>query len=267
MYSYKTCDTDPVTHQVMSSRTILKPAIILNNIMDKIPPEKLAFLQDLAVSEERPSEHVEDSHMEMFNALLRDSPGFFPIHAQGIDLMTGQKRYVYSPCQRDRGQAKSSTASNDAAASSSHKGSCHKTCVASGAGTPCLPFSRRNTAGKHKGLAHCSIPSTCSWVAERKARAETEDLNFHECVTGFPEHTLLHNPLSLTHECKTYLAPWMVGAHPALVSTLSCTQTSTCGWAARTTSRSSKPCSRGQRRTTLPSSWWILGTTFRWRNC
>ena len=203
MYSYKTCDTDPVTHQVMSSRTILKPAIILNNIMDRIPPEKLAFLQDLAVSEELPSEHVEDSHMEMFNALLRDSPGFFPIHAQGIDLMTGQKRYVYSPCQRDRDQAKSSTASNDAAASSSHKGSCHKTCVASGAGTPCLPFSRRNTAGKHKGLAHCSIPSTCSWVAERKARAETEDLNFHECVTGFPEHTLLHNPLSLTHECKS----------------------------------------------------------------
>ena len=202
--SHIACDVDPVTHQAMQGRNVLKPEVMLLNFMGRLSQEGKACLADMAISEEMPSSSLAQAHMDMFNNMLKEPETSFPIEAEALDLQTGTMKHVYSEQQRQRHySASASGGSTRTQVAPTQTGSRGATCIMAGAGTPCLPFTRRNTQGRRRGLAHASIAPTCAWVAERKARAVCEDLGFHECTGGFPQSTLLHEPLKDTHGVKT----------------------------------------------------------------
>ena len=199
MRSSRACDIDGLAHRAMQGRTVMRPEVMLNDIMGRIPSDAKGRLEALAVSEELESEELVKSHMAMLQEMLSDSAAFFPIDARDVDLHTGQVDYVYSANQREQESLDHGALTETSSRSSSQ----NATRILTAAGTPCLPFSRRNTNGKHRGLAHPSIQPTFAWIAERKARASSEDLGFHECTVSFPEQEMLHKPLRQSHVLKT----------------------------------------------------------------
>ena len=132
---YKTCDIDNLSLDVMRSRKILRPEKMFYDVLDRIPAEARAEMAMKDKRSEQPTSlELTAHHEEIFRDQLANGQKYFPIDATALNVLTGQPDFVYSPNQQARDHASSE---------SGLAASTGKPVIMTGAGTPCVPFSRR----------------------------------------------------------------------------------------------------------------------------
>lgn len=208
METWRCCDNSDLCQQVMSRRDMDIPGCLFGDIWERVPAlHRSRLMLECPWSEHAAPEDNESANKRLLELCSEHCLTLWPAHATSFDMITMQAQCVHRP---------RSVLVADAVQVAPMGGDRHcnpqppqlgKVVVVSG-GTPCLPFTRRNIRGRHKGFAHQAMRATCAWVGERRARGlqgGLEDLVFHENVPGFPAEELLVAPLRGTHTVRSVI--------------------------------------------------------------